>query len=276
MPTLGRYTHALVSRVPTNYAKVKTIDGSCIDVERARDQQETLVRCLRGLDVDVLELPPDEESPHSVFINDCAVVLQGLALLCNPAAGQERVNDTATVRAILKKELGLTVLELESPTALLNASDVLFTGREFFVGIGKQTNTEGAQILANTWPEYPCTPVKVEGSRRLRDRVTMAGLDVLSVSSADASQNILKRIEREASHRYKTLTLPEEDAANCLFVNGTLIHIDAVEASDSAKLLEERIDYSRHSLSLSEFQKAGRGLTSVCLLINKTKTIRQI
>ena len=36
--------------------------------------------------------------------------------------------------------------------------------------------------------------------------------------------------------RYSTLTLPEEDAANCLFVNGTLIHIDAVEASDSAKV----------------------------------------
>ena len=160
MPTTGRCTHALISRVPANYTKVKTIDGSCIDLERAREQQENLVRCLRGLDVDVLELPPDEESLHSVFINDCAVILQGLALICRPAGG-ERVNDAATVKAILKKELGVTVLELESETALLNASDVLFTGREFFVGIGKETNTEGAQILANTWPEYPCTPIKV-------------------------------------------------------------------------------------------------------------------
>ena len=42
---------------------------------------------------------------------------------------------------------------------------------------------------------------QVEGSRRLRDRVTMAGLDVLSVSSGPNSQNVLKRIEREASHR---------------------------------------------------------------------------
>jgi hypothetical protein len=29
----------------------------------------------------------------------------------------------------------------------------------------------------------------------------MAGLDVLSVSSADKSQLLMKRIEREASHR---------------------------------------------------------------------------
>ena len=159
MPSMGRFTHALISRVPSTYQSLSTIDGSCIDLERAREQQETLVQCLRGLDIDVLELPPDEESPQSVFINDCALVLQGLALICNPAG--DRANDVATVRAVLKKELGLTVLELKSKTALLNASDVLFTGREFFVGIGKETNTEGALVVANTWPEYPCTPVKV-------------------------------------------------------------------------------------------------------------------
>ena len=38
--------------------------------------------------------------------------------------------------------------------------------------------------------------------------------------------------------RYHTLTLAEEDAANCLFVNGTLIHIDSTEAPESAKVNE--------------------------------------
>jgi len=274
MPSVGRYTHALVSRVPDSYQSTKTIDGSCIDLDRAREQQENLVHCLRGLDVDVLELPPDEESPYSVFINDCAVILQGLALICKPAGFRE--NDVATVRAVLKKELGISTVSLDSPTALLNASDVLFTGKEFFVGIGKETNTEGALILANTWPEYPCTPVKLEGSRRLKDRLTMAGDDVLSVSSGDTSQQLLKRIERGASHRYQTLTLPEEDAANCLFVNGTLIHIDSSEASESAKLFLDKVDYSQTSVQLSEFQKTGRGLTSVCLLVKKSKTIRTL
>jgi len=279
MPSLGRYTHALVSRVPRSYQSLPTLDGSCIDLEGAREQQETLVRCLRGLDVDVLELPPDEDSPHSVFINDCAVVLQGLALICKPESGgneTSRNNDIATVRAVLRKELGITTIELNSSTARLNASDVLFTGKEFFVGIGAETNTEGALILANTWPEYPCTPVKLDGTRRLKDRLTVAGSNVLSVSSGDKSQLLLKRIERESSHRYQTLTLPEEDAANCLFVNGTLIHINSTEAAESAKLFAERVDYPQFSLALSEFQKTGRGLTSVCLLVKKSKTIRTL
>jgi len=275
MPTFGRYTHALISRVPSSFQTIKTLDGTSIDLDRARQQQETLVSTLRGLDIDVLELPPDEDSPNSVFINDCAVVLQGLALICNPGGGA-RDKDVITARAVLKKELGLAILELDSPSALLNGSDVLFTGREFFVGIGKETNTEGALLLANTWPEYPCTPVKLDGSKRLRDRVTMAGLEVLSVSSGSNSQNVIKRIEREATHRYSTLTVPEEDAANCLYVNGTLIHIDNAEAAESVKLLGERVDYPRLTVPVSEFQKSGRGLTSLCLLVRKSKTIRTI
>ncbi len=65
------------------------------------------------------------------------------------------------VKAVLRKELGQTVVEPTSPRALLSGSDVLFTGREFFVGLSQWTNTEGAVAVAATWPEYPCTPVKV-------------------------------------------------------------------------------------------------------------------
>ena len=64
------------------------------------------------------------------------------------------------VKSVLRKELLQTVVEPTSPKALLSGSDVLFTGREFFVGISQWTNTEGAVAVAATWPEYPCTPVK--------------------------------------------------------------------------------------------------------------------
>ena len=64
------------------------------------------------------------------------------------------------VKSVLRKELHQTVVEPTSPNALLSGSDVLFTGREFFVGISQWTNTEGAVAVAATWPEYPCTPVK--------------------------------------------------------------------------------------------------------------------
>jgi len=61
-----------VSRVPKSFQSMPTIDGTCIDLERAREQQEALVKCLRGLDIDVLEMAPDEDSPTSVYTRDCA------------------------------------------------------------------------------------------------------------------------------------------------------------------------------------------------------------
>ena len=81
-------------------------------------------------------------------------------MICRP--GEDRLSDLATVRAVLRNQLSIKTVEMGSTTARLNASDVLFTGKEFFVAIGKETNTEGALVLANTWPEYPCTPVKVK------------------------------------------------------------------------------------------------------------------
>ena len=162
--TVGKYTHAIVSRVPRSFQNVPTVDGTCIDTDKAQAQHQDLVSVLRGLGLDVLELPPDEDSPDSVFVGDCAVVVNGVALLCRPGSGSRKA-DTDTVRAVLRKEVGITVEELDpdknGAAALINGSDVLFTGSEMFVGVGEETNTGGALGVAATWPEYPCTPVKV-------------------------------------------------------------------------------------------------------------------
>ena len=90
---------------------------------------------------------------------DCAVTHNGIALICRPGVeddkdqpgrktkDKEKENrkrekgtgqniagrqDCLSVRAVLKKELGLTVVDLESPEARLSGSDVLFTGRHVY------------------------------------------------------------------------------------------------------------------------------------------------
>ena len=89
--------------------------------------------------------------------------------MCRPSASRDgkcaakiRQVEVDTMRAVLRKELNQAVVDPRwSPTALLSGSDVLFTGREFFVGLSCHTNMEGALAVASTWPEYPCTPIKV-------------------------------------------------------------------------------------------------------------------
>ena len=51
----------------------------------------------------------------------------------------------------MRKE-GLNIIEITDPMATLDGSDVLFTGREFFVGLSKRTNILGAKALASAFP----------------------------------------------------------------------------------------------------------------------------
>ena len=97
------------------------------------------------------------------------MVVNGIALMCRPSASRDgkssskvRQIEVDTMRSVLKKELNQAIVDPRwSPSALLSGSDVLFTGREFFVGLSDHTNMEGALAVASTWPEYPCTPIKV-------------------------------------------------------------------------------------------------------------------
>lgn len=52
-------------------------------------------------------------------------------------------------------------MEIADPNAKLEGTDVLFTGKEFFVGISQFTNEAGARAVAKAFPEFPCVPIRV-------------------------------------------------------------------------------------------------------------------
>lgn len=68
------------------------------------------------------------------------------------------VSPSVQVEAVRRvmSELNLNMVEMgaeegDSAGATLEGSDVLFTGREFFVGISSHTNRRGAEVLADTF-----------------------------------------------------------------------------------------------------------------------------
>lgn len=65
------------------------------------------------------------------------------------------------IRAVFKKELDIPIVEIADANAKLDGGDVLFTGKEFFVGLSQWTNEAGAKAVAAAFPEYPCVPIKV-------------------------------------------------------------------------------------------------------------------
>jgi dimethylargininase len=120
------------------------------------------------------------------------------------------------------------------------------------------------------------TIFQVTEKRRLKYYVSMAGPDLLCVSSSQHSQGILKRIEREATFSYQTLTLSEENASNVMFINGFLVHRHVDEIPVSHQIINEKIDMPRKVLNFVELGKYSSGLTSCCVLVRRTRYIRNL
>ncbi|EDW32738.1 GL18337 [Drosophila persimilis] len=225
-----KYTHAIVARISE-----ALLESGPFDLKLAKRQHEQYCTLLRDIGLDVIELPPDDMLPEGVFVENCAVICNGVALICrsnNPKRRREAVSGS--------------------------------------------TNEEGVRAVAMAYPEYPVTPIRVNGSKRLKYYVTMAGPDVLCVSKSAPCQEIVKRMEREASFTYQKLTLPEETAANMLYINGTIVHRSPTEIPDAYKTLKEKIDIPTRNINISEFSQYSSGLTSSCLLLRRWKSIRSI
>lgn len=253
-----------------------TISHQPIDYERANEELNNYIATLRMLNVDVIELCPDDELAfNSVFIGDTAVSVNGLCLLCRPKNRCEEIRD---VKQIIKTELNLPIIEINDETALLNGGDVLWTGREIFVGLSSETNEAGARAVAAAFPEYPVTPVKVppKGNLRLKSYVTMAGPDIICVNRSQEAQSMIRRMEREASYNYKLITVDDEQGSNVMYLNGTLIHRNDLPGSVS--VLQDKIDYSRVPVKISELTRnhPNHGIDSLCLLVRKSHRIQTI
>ncbi|RWS26773.1 N(G):N(G)-dimethylarginine dimethylaminohydrolase 1-like protein, partial [Leptotrombidium deliense] len=173
----------------------------------------------------------------------------------------------------IKKELNLPIVEIADPKATLDGGDVLFTGREFFVGISKRTNEAGACAVAAAFPEFPVTPIPVPNKLlHLKACLSMAGPDIICVGLSPEAQTLIKNIEREATFRYTTLTVPDDAAANVLYINGTIVHRS--EYPNSNDVFGERIDYPRKSCKLWEISKAQGLLSCMSILVKKPKSKR--
>ena len=134
------YTRAIVRHIPDTLADNAlrmNEPASPIDLERARQQHANYVCQLRQLVPDVLVLPGDDSQPDCVFVEDPVVVCGNVALVCRMAP-ESRRSEAAVLKAAVES-LGLLTVEMTEP-ALMDGGDVLFTGREFFVGLSSRTN----------------------------------------------------------------------------------------------------------------------------------------
>jgi dimethylargininase len=239
-----------------------------------------MVEALRRLSVDVIELPCDEKHPDGLFVDDIAVVINGTALICNPPTidgKPSRQGELAVVRHVLRRELGLKTVEVDTEKAHVEGGDVLWTGREIFVGLSSRTNMLGAQVVAKAFPEYPTTIVKVyPPATHLKDYISMAGPEIMAVSKSEGAQKTFREMRNSGAPGYKYISVDEDEAANVIYCNSTLLHLDSAQIPKGSAVYENKIDYPRCALSLSEPLKRGGRLTGCVLLVRKDKFPKKI
>ncbi|XP_029355940.1 N(G),N(G)-dimethylarginine dimethylaminohydrolase 1 isoform X2 [Echeneis naucrates] len=186
------------------------------------------------------------------------------------------VEQTEAMKGALK-DLNLNIVEMSDENATLDGGDVLFTGREFFVGLSKRTNQRGAEILADAFKDYAVSTVPVREGLHLKSFCSMGGPGLIVIGSSEPAQKALKIMQQMSDHRYDKLTVPDDAAANCVYMNlpnkgHVLLHCTVDEFPQSAKVFEKLKDHMLIPVSNMEKVKVDGALTCCSVLINKKGT----
>lgn len=128
--------------------------------------------------------------------------------------------------------------------------------------------------MADTFKDYAVSTVPVADSLHLKSFCSMAGPNLIAIGSSESAQKALKIMQQMSDHRYDKLTVPDDMAANCIYLNipskgHVLLHRTPEEYPESAKVYEKLKDHLLIPVSNSEMEKVDGLLTCCSIFINK-------
>lgn len=125
------------------------IDRSPIDLALAMQQWQNYVDAVANAGWEVIEVPPADDCPDAVFIEDPVVLYRGVAVITRPG-DDARKPETIGVEPVVA-ELGCRIERIVAP-GTMDGGDVLKVpdsdGDTIYVGLGGRTNPEGLRQFA--------------------------------------------------------------------------------------------------------------------------------
>lgn len=248
---------AITRKVSSSLAncELSFIERKPIDLEKARAQHHAYEQLLAKLGARVISLPEEAALPDSMFVEDPAIVLDEVAIMC-PLGTESRRKEAATIAAALEKFRKLAYVKLPGT---LEGGDVLQVGKKIFAGITARSNPEGIRQLAVIVEHfgYEVTAVPVTGCLHLKSAVSGLGRNTLLANRRwfDA-----KRME---GFEWVDVDASEPHAANALTIHDSVIF--PASFAKTRALLEAR-GFPVLPLEIGELQKAESGLTCSSLL----------
>ncbi len=229
-----------------------------IDTDLLLQQHQQYQSVLSSLGCKVVTAPSQPTLADSVFVEDTAIVLDEIAVLCRPGIKSRRP-EIATIATILQEYRTIASIQ---PPGTLDGGDLLRVGKVIYAGLSTRSNRSGIEQLNNIVSDYGYSvkPIEVSKCLHLKSAVTEVAPGTLLINSdwidrADLGDFDLIDVDREEAH-----------AANALLVEQRVIYPSSFPRT-MEKLLARRIDVM--PVDMSELQKA-EGAATCCSLIFTT------
>src|SRR5215213_5453880 len=143
---------------------------SPIDFQLATRQHDDYCAVLTRLGVTVEELSGNESYPDSCFVEDTAIVVDELAIMCSMGVASRR-GETQLIERELSRYRDIARIRLP---ATIEGGDVLRVGKKLLVGDSSRTNAQAVEELARILEPsgYEVVPVKTKGSLHFKSACT--------------------------------------------------------------------------------------------------------
>lgn len=226
-----------------------------IDAGLALQQHRHYESVLSSLGCKIVVVPTGAGLADSVFIEDTAIVLDEIAVLCRPGSASRRP-EVAGAADVLKQFRTLAPIQ---PPGTLEGGDLLRVGKIIYAGLSTRSNHDGIEQLRGIVADfgYSVKPVAVTKCLHLKSAVSEVapGLLLINpdwVSKAAFGDCELIDIDTEEAH-----------AANALCVGEHVVYPFSFPRTMDI-LVNRGIDVT--PVDLSELQKA-EGAATCCSLV---------
>lgn len=235
-------------------------DRTRIDVGLARKQHREYVSVMKGAGVDVIELPPLERYPDSVFMQDPALLGCRRSVVGRFGEERRRGEEEMLIQALTDHKHSVGSVSYVEQPGTLEGGDIVVSERGIFVGESPRTNTEGIRQLAKHLSGLDVKPVKTSLFHLL------CGCSYLTDGTMIIAPEL---VDPEAFPGFGFVTVPKEEAYACdaLYVGHGKVIIPSGFPRASKSLREA--GYSPLEVDVSEFHKGDGGVTCLASPVYK-------
>jgi len=235
---------------------ISSADDGKPNYELAMKQHLAYLDALRMCGVEILLLPPLENYPDSVFVEDPALCTKHCGIVTRPGADSRR-GEIDSIEPALRRFYGDNVERIEAP-GTLDAGDVMMVGDTFYIGLSARTNAEGANQLVVILEKHGLTGRLVTMEKVLHLKTGLAYLEDGNLLAAG------EFVDKPEFSHLNIIEIPESEsyAANCIWVNGNVIMPSGYPISES-KIRD--LGYNVVTVDTSEYRKVDGGVSCMSL-----------